>query len=315
MYDEPPDPQPNPCPYCEDELGYGKDCQHCETVSKLGETEGKLSNLKFRIASRARLLADQPIYAEGQRESSIDPRFLMAAGLLLDLGGLELPDELMTLARNTMLGEYGEHVSTEKDPERIERWTAMQWTARAESLASYLPADVLDRRVASPRDALWILHLLDGSHVVATEAEKRARSGEWSGGSGGPWGSTLREFIDSALRSCERGAGFWVEFALEYARVPTDISQHNAKVSYVVGIEAFTAYVGYTQPSMYGGLGFGGSPFLVRLADGREFFTNNNWSRGVVPEHMRKQLKSNAVFAPGAEAEARRRAERRPAAA
>lgn len=315
MYDEPPDPEPNPCPYCEEELGYGKDCAHCEMVSKLGNTESELSDLKTRLASRARLLADQSIYAEGQRENGIDPRFLMAAGLLLDLGGLKLPDEQVTLARNTMLSEYGEYVSAEKDPERIERWAAMQWIARAENLASYLPADILDRRGASPRDTLWILHLLDGSHVVATEAEKRARSGEWSGGSGGPWGSTLREFIDSALRSAERGVGHWVEFALEYARVPADISQHGTKVSYVVGTEAFTAYVGYTQPSMYGGLGFGGSPFLVRLADGREFFTNNNWSRGVVPEHMRKQLKTNAVFAPGADAEARRRAERQPAAA
>ena len=44
------------------------------------------------------------------------------------------------------------------------------------------------------------------------------------------------------------------------------------------------------------GLGFGGAAFTVRLDDGREFFTNNNWSRGTVPVRLRKLMPSNAVF-------------------
>lgn len=314
MYDEPPDPEPNPCPFCEEELGCGEGCAHCEMASKAADVEGKLATLRRQIGSRVRVLADLPIYADGQRENGVNPQFLMAAGLLMELGELKLPDDLMERARRSLLSEYGEWLSTEKDPSLIERWAALQWEAHTENLGRVLPADVLDRRGASPKDSLWILHLMDGRYVVTTEAEKRSRN-DWSGGSGGPWGATLREFIDSALKSREESVGHWVEFALKYASPPADLSKRGAKISYVVGHEAYTAYVGYTQPSMYGGLGFGGSPFLVRLADGREFFSNNNWSVGTVPEHLRRQLRSNAVFAPGAEAEERKRAHAQPAAA
>ncbi len=266
MYDEPPDPEPNPCPFCEDELGYGKDCAHCSAVEQLSKAQGELSGLKVRLGNRARLLADQPIYAEGKPENGIEPRFLMAAGLLLKLGGVALPDDMMQVAAKSLLGEYGEWVDPAKDPERIERWAAMQWRARAENLAHALPTDVLDRRGASQKDALWILHLLDGRHVVASEAEKLTRN-DWSSGSGGPWGSTLREFIDSALKALERSVGHWVEFAMDYARPPSDLTKHNAKISFVVSHEAYTAYVGYTRPSPHGGNGFGGAHSRVNSVE------------------------------------------------
>ena len=307
MYDEPPDPEPNPCPMCEAELGYGEGCAMCKMASELDDANSKLADLKMRLATRVRLLADTPIYAEGERANGIEPRFMMALSLLMDLGGLSMPDELLKQARASVLPEYGEYGGDAKhDPERIDRWAAMQWQAQSENLGRYLPSDLLDRRGASHRDTLWILHLTDGQHVVATEAEKRQRN-DWSGGSGGPWTCTLREFIDDALQKRERSVGFWVEFALEYAAPPKGELKHGERISYVVGDEAYTAYVGYHRASPYGGTGFGGAPFLVRLADGRSFFTTNNWSRGTVPEHMRKQLRSNAVFAPGEEAEAERR--------
>lgn len=303
MYDEPPDPEPNPCPYCEEELGYGHDCAHCKTTSELGDAKAQLSDLKVRLASRVRLLADQPVHADGEPTNGVSPKFLMAAALLMDLGGLKLPDELLETARASILAEYGERVDNDADPARVERWSSMQFRATAECRSRFLPEDVLDRRGASHRDTLWILHLTDGRYVVATEAEKRMRSGGWSGGSGGPWNKTLREFIDDALRARERSVGHWVEYALNYAAPPAGELRQGQSISFVVGVEAYTAQVGYFKPSMYGGLGFGGAPFVVQLADGRRFFTNNNWSAGTVPEHMRRHLKSNATFAPGDEAD------------
>lgn len=317
MYDQPPDPEPNPCPYCDAELGYGDNCEHCATVRKLDDAESALASLKLRIGHRARALADQEVHADGNPANGVSPRFMMAAATLLDLGGLKLPDDVIQLARHSVLGEYGEHVSTEKDAERIERWLAAQSRATVDGANRPLPPDVLDRRGASHLDTLWILHLADGRHVVATEAEKRAggRVGDWTGGSGGPWNSTLREFINKALESRERSVGHWVEFALKYASPPAGDLRQGQKVSYVVGIEAYTAYVGYYQPSPYGGTGFGGAPFIVQLADGRRFFTNNNWSNGTVPQHMRSELKSNATFGAVDEAEAQRRHLQQPAAA
>lgn len=315
MYDEPPDPEPNPCPYCEEELGYGRDCAHCAMAAKLAETESALASLKLRIGSRVRALADQQVHADGEPANGVSPRFLMAAALLMELGDLKLPEDMLQTARRSVLGEYGEHIDAKKDPDRVERWTAMQYRATVDSANRPLPPDVLDRRGASHLDTLWILHLTDGRHVVASEAEKRMRGGEWTSGSGGPWNSTLREFIDKALQARERSVGHWVEYALKYASPPAGELRKGQRVSFVVGTEAYTAEVGYFVPSMYGGLGFGGAAFLVQLADGRRFFTNNNWSGGTVPEHMRRHLQSNATFAPAHEVEQMRRTLAQPAAA
>lgn len=306
MYDEPPDPEPNPCPMCEEELGYGKDCPHCAMAMESAKARAELATLRRTLGSRVRKLADQQVHADDNPANGVSPRFLMAAALLMELGGLKLPDELLDEARRSVTDEYGESVNEKADPERIERWTAMQFRAVAEGKSRFLPPDVLDRRGGSQLDMLWILHLLDGRHVVATEAEKRKRN-DWSGGSGGPWGQSLREFIDDALRSRERGVGHWVEFALKYAKPPAGELKQGDKVSYVVGVEAYTAYVGYYVPSPYGGTGFGGAPFVVQLADGRRFFTNNNWAVGTVPEHMRKELRPNASFGLAEEADRMRR--------
>ena len=63
MYDEPPDPEPNPCPHCEAELGHGEGCDHCALASKLGSAESELSTLKHRLACRARWVAHTPFDA------------------------------------------------------------------------------------------------------------------------------------------------------------------------------------------------------------------------------------------------------------
>ena len=139
-----------------------------------------------------------------------------------------------------------------------------------------------------------------------TQAERLRRRGPPGGST--QWGITLRETIEKALDSEARSAAFWLEFQREYLQPPKNLvpkedprrvrGGDQPKVSFVVGIEAYTAYVGKHKSEHWSsqGLGFGGAEFLVRLDDGREFFTDNNWSRGTVPPHLRKLLPSNAVF-------------------
>lgn len=306
---EPSDPEPNPCPYCEAELGEGEGCDHCKMASGRAEAESKLNDLRHKLHCRARNLAWLPAgpeYAARRAEG---------VALLLELGGLPLPRDFMAQARAAMMGEYGEHAPyraggpgklghSVPDADIVARF--MEY-AHGETLASspaVFTGEILSAKPATHADQLWWADDDQGVPRVFTQAE-RLRGKSHRGGST-QWGLTLRESIEKALDSEARSAAHWLEFQAEYLRPPKNLdvkaSAHgyinSVKVSFVVGIEAYTAYVGKHKSEHYAshGLGFGGSEFLVRLDDGREFFTDNNWSRGQVPPHLRKLLKSNAVF-------------------
>lgn len=309
MYDEPPDPEPNPCPYCEEELGHGAGCDHCKLVAELGKTQGELSSLKHKLHCRASwICATEP-------QAPLSPRFMEAIGLVIDCAGLPLPDDFRRQAMAAMTGEYGESAPYEADKtgkglgayvppeELVRRFLAMAHVSANVASRPYF-AEVLDSKPATHGDQLWWGDDNEGVPRVWSGAEKRL------GGraSSTQWGITLRQAIEKALDGEARSAAHWMEFFADYLCPPADLVPPNdprfvrgsgqPKVSYVVGIEAYTAYVGKHKSEHWSsqGLGFGGAEFAVRLADGREFFTDNNWSAGQVPPHLRKLLRSNAVF-------------------
>lgn len=305
MYDEPPDPEPNPCPYCEAELGCGDNCDHCALASKACSTEAELSTLKHKLACRVRWVAHTPF------DALPSPRALEAIALLLDLGGLNLPAHYVKNALASMTGEYGEYQPTKlqdhrhvpMDDELVARFMAMAYGS-ASQVGGTFTAEVLDAKPATTGDQLWWGDDDEGVPRIFSTAEKRM-----AGMAGSTqWGLTLRQAIEKALDQESRSAAHWLEFQREYLRPPKNLvpgedprtvrGGDQPKVSYVVGIEAYTAYVGRHKSEHWSdqGLGFGGAEFTVRLDDGREFFTDNNWSRGKVPPHLRKLLRSNAVF-------------------
>lgn len=321
MYDEPPDPQPNQCPFCEEELGHGDGCAHCAMADKLNETENALSTLRHRLTCRAGwVCATDP-------QSVLSPRFMEAVGLMLDLAGLPLPEDFRRQALAAMTTEYGESAPYEADKtgnglghyvpadELVQRFLARAHDSATAAGRPYV-GEVLDAKPATHGDQLWWGHDHNEVPRVWTGAEKRL------GGraSSTQWGNTLRQAIEKALDDEASHAAHWLEFFGEYLGTPSgDLvpmedprrvrGGDQLKVSFVVGIEAYTAYVGQHKSDHWSsqGLGFGGADFHVRLADGRQFFTDNNWSRGTVPPKLRKLLRSNAVFVTGAEVVAMRR--------
>jgi hypothetical protein len=308
-YDEPPDPEPNPCPFCDAELGHGDGCDHCEMAARLAKTEGDLSTLRHRLTSRASwICATDP-------QGPLSPRFMEAIGLILDLAGLPLPDDFRKQALAAMTGEYGEYPPYEADntgrglgsyvpaDELVCRFFAMAHLSTTVAARPYF-AEVLDAKPATHGDQLWWGDDDTGVPRVWAGVEKRL------GGraSSTQWGITLRQSIEKALNAEAGNAVHWLEFYGEYLQRPEGLtpkhdprrvrSSDQLKVSFVVGVDAYTAYVGRHKSDHCSsqGLGFGGAEFTVRLDDGREFFTDNNWSRGTVPPKLRKLLRSNALF-------------------
>lgn len=53
---------------------------------------------------------------------------------------------------------------------------------------------------------------------------------------------------------------------------------------------------GYRKNENPSFLGFGGRRFDIKMSNGTEFFTNNLWHGGEIPENHRKILSDNAVF-------------------
>lgn len=325
MYDDPHDPEPNPCPFCEQELGEGENCEHCTQHRQLCKAESELSTLKHKLHCRARKLAWLPAgpeYAARRAEG---------LAVLLELAGLQLPSDYLAQARAAMVGEYGDSAPyraggpgqlghTVPDTDIV---ACFMEFAHGEALATSPPVfvgEILSAKPATHADQLWWAADAQGVPRVFTHAERL--SGKAPQGGSTQWGLTLRETIEKALDSEARNAAFWLEFQREYLQPPANLQpkedprrvrgSDQPKVSFVVGTEAYTAYVGKhkSEHCSSQGLGFGGAEFVVRLADGREFFTDNNWSRGTVPPHLRKLLRSNAVFVkkpvaqPQAEAEA-----------
>jgi len=314
MYDEPSDPEPNPCLFCSEELGCNDECDHCKLAAKLSAAEDALSTLRHRLSCRARNLAWLPTGAEAAA------RRAEGVALLLDLAGLPMPADYMTQALAAMTGEYGESAPyraggagelghTVPDADIVARF--MEW-AYGEALAASpatFSGEILSAKPATHADQLWWGDDANGVPRIFTQAEKRQGHGPQGGST--QWGLTLRQTIEKALDSEARSAAHWLEFQSEYLQPPANLVPRDdprrvrggdqPKVSFVVGISAYTAYVGQHKSEHWSSqsLGFGGAEFMVKLEDGREFFTDNNWSRGEVPPHLRKLLRPNAVFLRG----------------
>lgn len=298
MYDDPPDPpEPPPCPFCEAEIGSGNDCEHCQLVQEHGKLESAHRSLQHNVRMAARTLADTPIFVDGDRALGVSDRFTAAMTLVLKHGGLPVDDDRFRLAFAAVVPEYGWMFSSRHDPSDAEVAAAFFAACDGHAAArpeAVLPEGVLDRKPASVKDGLWFLSAPDGTHFVATDAEKLSGQFPWTGGRGG-WDSTLREDINAWFDSLEGTMRFWLKVYRDYRQPPADLVMGNS-ATYVVGDQAYTAHVGKFTPRPYGGLGFGGAGYHVRLADGREFFTNNNWSRGTVPPKLRELLAPNAEF-------------------
>lgn len=314
MYDEPPDPEPNPCPYCEAELGYGDGCDHCKLAAKLAKTESAIGTLRHKLGCRARNLA----WLAGGAE--VAARRAEGIALLLDVAGLPIPADYLAQARAAMTGEYGEYSPyraggtgelghTVPDADIVARFMAWAHGEVVSASSATFTGEILSAKPATPADQLWWGDDANGVPRIFTQAEKRQGRG---GGAGTTQcGLTLRETIEKALDSEARSARFWLEFQREYLQRPASLEPpedpryvrggDQPKVSFVVGTTAYTAYVGQHKSEHDRGrhLGFGGAEFVVKLDDGREFFTDNNWHRGEVPPHLRKLLQANAVFLRG----------------
>lgn len=290
MYDEPPEPQSNPCPMCEGELGYTDGCPLCTSERERGDACSERDRLKTLLGHRVRQMLHRPFGMNCQPSE----QHMLAVAMLVDLAGLKLPEEVIRYARANVTGEYGEYppyqVTDEQLVERFLNWA--HESRRDEPFAGTYTAAVLDARPATEADQLWAVEDEGGFPMVATHVQHRLR---YPGG-GTQWGATLRERFNDMLRREARGAAFWLEFYRDYLRPPKGEFKEGMRVSYVVGVEAYTAHVGDWSEHRH--RGFGGHAFRVRLTDGRELFTNDNWGRGTVPPDLRKLITANAIFLP-----------------
>lgn len=298
MFDEPPDPQPNPCPFCEEELGTNAQCEHCRLAAASEKSDAEHSRLKHLLGCRARVLVDMPF---GEFDASPSPRHMEAVAMILELAGLPLPAEYVQHARARVCGEYGEHAPFKTtDAELVDRF--MRWASQADReqrRRGTFSAEMLDTVPQTVADQLWVGETKDGRPCVFSHAEKLQglrRPGT------AKWGSSLRETIDMALERQAKSAHFWLEFYRDYLTAPRGEIKDGTRFSYVVGDEAYTAHVGDFSEHRH--RGFGGAHFTVRLTDGRTFFTNDNWGRGTVPPDLRDLLRANALFVPDPKPEA-----------
>lgn len=294
MYDEPPDPEPNPCPICDaEEIGLNDDsCPHCRLAMQFASLDSEHATLKRRLASRARMLAHMPLHAVDGDGVSL--RHTQAVALVLDLGGLKLPEEFLKHAAAFVTNEYGESGYTGKtDAELVQAFLdAAQGALNATRAVTYT-TETLDSLPQTAGDILCWGDDENGVPRVMSNGEARLHQPAKSC----QWGVTLRESIEKALDSQALSAQFWLEFYRDYLQPPKELN-HNTKVSFVVGTTAYSGYVGQHKSAdgRNHWLGFGGDEFHVQLNDGRQFSTDNNWHRGEVPPRLRKLIRPNAVF-------------------
>jgi hypothetical protein len=288
MYDDDPQDPPQ-CPLCQEELGYGDDCQLCAAETRATKAEAELHRLRKQLGYRVRALAGCGLYVDGDRTKGVSPMVMHALATLYDLAGLPVPAERLAEAMLAVLPEYGEYLNTERDAELVAQLDGERKADIEARAGLTFTIDVLDRRPAGREHSLWFLSMLDGTKKVASIADKRDqdRFGKWSGGMSPSLCQTLRECIDQALDQADISKAHWVEFAMDLVRNPRELVD-GARVSFVVGDRAYTAYVGDKHQGAF--LGFGGNRYMVRLKDGREFVTNNNWDRGTIPPRLRAKL-------------------------
>jgi hypothetical protein len=90
----PPDPEPNPCELCGEELGSVAGCKLCEESTRADKAELELYRLKATLAHRLRILRSRKVYEDGKKENGVSVEFLTAITLLSGIPGVLEPHEV-----------------------------------------------------------------------------------------------------------------------------------------------------------------------------------------------------------------------------
>lgn len=94
VWGDPPDPEPNPCDLCEEEMGSTTGCKLCDEFNRANKAEYELSRLKTTLAHRLRILRSRDVYEGRKKENGISVEFLMAVNLLCGIKGVLYPHEI-----------------------------------------------------------------------------------------------------------------------------------------------------------------------------------------------------------------------------
>lgn len=90
---EPPDPEPDPCEWCEAEfIGSSADCRLCKEFARAEENSLELVKLRGIVRHRLRILRTRSVYEGGKLENGVSVELLMAMTLLQGVPGLDLED-------------------------------------------------------------------------------------------------------------------------------------------------------------------------------------------------------------------------------
>lgn len=93
----PPDPEPNPCPMCEGELGCMDDCELCKAVDMESKAKTALYRLKTTLAHRLR------IYMNCKTDAERAEAFTLLAGISSVLSPHEIDAAAVAAAEKKLL--------------------------------------------------------------------------------------------------------------------------------------------------------------------------------------------------------------------
>lgn len=93
VWGTPPDPEPNPCALCDEELGSSVGCKLCDEFNRANKAELELMTLRQTLRHRLRILKSRPIYEGKQKENGVSVELLQAITLLCGIPGVLYPHE------------------------------------------------------------------------------------------------------------------------------------------------------------------------------------------------------------------------------
>ena len=90
----PPDPEPNPCELCDEELGSSVGCKLCEEFNRANKAERDLMQLRHTLAHRIRILRTRNVYEGAKKENGVSVELLQAITLIAGIPGVLYPHEV-----------------------------------------------------------------------------------------------------------------------------------------------------------------------------------------------------------------------------
>lgn len=119
VWGDPPDPEPDPCELCGEEIGYTKDCRLCTEFVRAETAENELSSLRTTLAHRLRILKSRPFYEDAKKENGVGLEFLMGVTLVSSIKGVLYPHEnhpdLVEEAERTLLTSENAGICTRRN--------------------------------------------------------------------------------------------------------------------------------------------------------------------------------------------------------